>query len=86
MGLRAVGFEPGARADFVVLDADQTDLACVGEAELLDAWIFSTGRRAILKVAAGGELVVENGRHRARERIDARYRAVVAGLLKDSRS
>jgi formiminoglutamate deiminase len=86
MGLQAVGLAPGARADFVVLDADQTDLASVGEAELLDAWIFSTGRRAVLKVAAGGELVVENGRHRARERIDARYRAVVAGLLKDSRS
>lgn len=84
MGLTAPGLVPGGRADFVVLDLEQTDLACAGEAELFDTWIFSTGRRAVHRVAVGGEVVVDNGRHRDREPIDKRYRAVVAKLLKES--
>lgn len=83
LGLTTPGLVAGGRADFVVLDLEQTDLASAAQTDLFDTWIFSTGRRAVHKVAVGGQVVVEHGRHRAREAIDARYRAVVAKLLKD---
>src|SRR5207237_260077 len=44
LALPGTGLVVGARADFVVLDHDQPDLASAPEAELLDTWIFSTGR------------------------------------------
>ena len=84
LGLGPVGLEPSARANFVVLDVDHPDLTAASDASLLDTWIFSTGRRAIHKVATGGEVVVEGGRHRDRDRIDRRYRSVVAALLEDT--
>jgi formiminoglutamate deiminase len=80
LGLRSVGLQPGAAADFVMLDADHPDLADAPDANLLDAWIFAIGRRAVRKVVAGGETVVEGGRHIARERIDRSYRTAVAKL------
>jgi formimidoylglutamate deiminase len=86
LALGAAGFTPGARSNFIVLDHEHPDLANTDETHLVDTWIFSTGRRAIRKVAVGGELVVENGRHRDRDRIDGRYKTVVARLLKDTGS
>jgi formiminoglutamate deiminase len=86
LGLGSAEMTVGARADFVVLDAEQTDLACVGDDNLLDAWIFSAGRQAIQKVVVDGEIVVEGGRHRARARIDARYRAAIAKLSEGAAS
>jgi formiminoglutamate deiminase len=80
LGLAQAGLAPGARADFLVLDRDQADMAASGDEALLDTWIFSTGRRALLKVVAGGEVVVEGGRHVNRAAIDARYRAAIAKL------
>ncbi|MBI3436876.1 MAG: formimidoylglutamate deiminase [Proteobacteria bacterium] len=69
----------GRRADFVVLDRDDPDLA--GDpAHWLDAYVFVGGRRMIDKVIVGGERLVERGRHAARARIAGRYRAVVARL------
>jgi len=64
---------PGCRADIVVLDADQPDLACVDGDRWVDAWIFVAGRAAVQSVIAGGALVVTNGQHRDREAITARY-------------
>ncbi len=84
LGLGPAGLQPGAPADFVVLEADQTDLAMVGEEHWLDAWIFALGRRGVDKVAVNGEIVVEGGRHRARDAIDARYRAAIAELSTES--
>jgi formiminoglutamate deiminase len=84
LGLGAAGLRPGAPADFVVLDALHTDLATVGEDNWLDAWIFALGRRGVDKVVVSGEIVVDGGRHRARDAIDARYRAAVAKLSTES--
>ncbi len=81
LGLGPSGLVAGARTNFVVLDAAHPDLAQADDARLLDTWIFSTGRRAILKVVAGGRTVVENGRHLDRDRIDARYGAALAKLM-----
>jgi formimidoylglutamate deiminase len=72
--------EPGRRADLVILDADHPDLAG-GPDHWLDAFLFVGGRRLIRTVIAGGEIVVEDGRHRQHDRISAAYRRTIARLL-----
>jgi formimidoylglutamate deiminase len=71
----------GRRADIVVLDANHPDLAARRGDQWLDAWIFAAGRDAMRSVVAGGQKVVEAGRHRGRSAIEARYKAVVANLI-----
>jgi formimidoylglutamate deiminase len=69
----------GARADFVVLDAD--DPALCGDLEtLLDRYIIAGSQRALRDVFVGGVQVVEAGRHRRREAIARNYRATLAKL------
>ncbi|RAI43625.1 formimidoylglutamate deiminase [Rhodoplanes roseus] len=75
----------GKRADLVVLDTTHPDLACVSGDRaidrLIDLWLFVAGRDAVKTVMAGGSLVVEAGRHRARDAITARYVATLARIL-----
>ncbi len=71
---------PGVRADIVTLDADHPAFAAAGPGSWLDAWIFSGGRNAIASVIAGGEMVVEAGRHLARDAVVTRYRATMRRL------
>ena len=79
---RRVGaIEVGRRADIVLLDATHPDIAAGTGDHWLDAWIFVVGRAAVRAVLVGGECVVANGRHRTREPITRRYRAVVQRLL-----
>ena len=61
--------------------ASHPDLASRQGDQWLDAWIFVAGRAVVKTVLVGGEAVVEAGRHRGREAIEARYKSVVAGLL-----
>jgi formimidoylglutamate deiminase len=70
----------GARADIVLLDENHADLAARRGDQWLDAWIFVGGRAAVRTVLVGGATVVEAGRHTMRYVIEARYRAVVAGV------
>jgi formimidoylglutamate deiminase len=58
-----------------------TDDATVTLEESLDHWLFSTDNAAIVSVERGGVRLVEGGRHRDRDRIAARYRKTLAGLL-----
>ena len=71
---------PGMRADFVCLDMGCPDLEGRSGDELLDAWVFVHGRQLIDRVYAGGQLVVDGGRHRLRDRIGARYRSAINAL------
>ncbi|MGP0089112.1 MAG: formimidoylglutamate deiminase [Xanthobacteraceae bacterium] len=74
--------EPGRRADIVTLDADHPDLT--GDSgHCLDAYVFVAGPRLIQTVIAGGEIVVEGGRHRHHETITAAYRRSLARLLEN---
>ena len=67
------GLEAGASADLVVLEADhEGDRA-------LDHVIFAQGR--VSDVWCQGKRQVEAGRHRAREAVTKRYRAVLKTLL-----
>jgi formimidoylglutamate deiminase len=84
LGLPVGAIAPGHRADFLVLDADHPDLAGRARDTVLDTWIFAQGRSLIRDVIAGGRIVVENRRHRERERIDAAYRRTLRKLLYDA--
>ena len=79
---RPVGaIAPGCRADLVLLDADQADLAAGSGDHWLDAWIFVAGRAAVRDVLIGGVAVVSDRRHRAHDAITRRYIASLQRLL-----
>lgn len=77
-----VGLAPGARADIVTLDTAHPSLAGRARDAIIDGWIFAAGSGAIDCVWAGGDKVVEGGRHKlrqaARERFNASVRRLVA--------
>ncbi|TGN88948.1 formimidoylglutamate deiminase [Bradyrhizobium yuanmingense] len=77
-----VGLTPGARADIVTLDTAHPSLAGRAHDAVIDGWIFAAGGAAIDCVWAGGNKVVEGGRHKlrqpARERFNTSMRRLVA--------
>ncbi|HEX7390553.1 MAG TPA: formimidoylglutamate deiminase, partial [Acidiphilium sp.] len=78
---QAIGaIAPGLRADIVVLDRDGTDLAALPSGRWLDQFVFVGGLRLIDRVYAGGRMVVEQGRHIAREATAARFRPALRRL------
>ena len=82
-GARACGFVTGAieaeaRADLVVLDAEEPGLAGHGAATLLDAAIFGPCRTPVKHTMVGGRWRVRDGRHPDEEAILARFRSAVA--------
>jgi formiminoglutamate deiminase len=76
-----VGLVPGARADIVTLDAAHPSLAGRRHDAFIDGWIFAAGSGAIDCVWAGGDKVVEGGRHRLRQTARERFNASVRRLL-----
>jgi len=71
-GARALGqpvgeLRPGARADWLVLDADHPSLAGTPPERALDRLVFGGGRAAIREVMVAGRTVVRDGRHALRE-------------------
>lgn len=80
LGAKA-GFEVGAPADIVTLDANHPTLAArTGEA-IVDSWIFAAGREAVDGVWRRGRQVVANGRHLKRPEIARRYTTALRRLL-----
>lgn len=79
---RVGSIAPGFRADLVVLDDSHPDLAGRSGDAVLDTWIFSTGRALVRAVIVDGERVVDDTRHRDRDRIDREYRLVAERLLR----
>jgi formiminoglutamate deiminase len=76
-----VGLTPGARADIVTLDAAHPSLAVRARDAIIDGWIFAAGNSAIDCVWAGGDKVVEGGRHRLRQAARERFNASMRGLV-----
>ena len=83
-GRQATGAEGGLAvdlpADIVGLDADAVGFAGRRGDAILDSWIFG-GERAIRSVWRRGKPVVVEGRHIARDAIEARYRKALAVVL-----
>jgi formimidoylglutamate deiminase len=85
-GAQALGQPVGAidlghRADFLVLDESHPDLIGRSGDAVLDTWIFAGNRSLIRRVIAQGHTLVEGGRHRDRERVDAKYLRLMARLM-----
>jgi len=74
------GIAPGCSADLVSLDAHHPSLAGKPAEQILDAFLFASGRAAIDCVWRRGECVVRGGRHRARDAVAERYRRAIAGF------
>jgi len=84
-GAQALGREigrlaPGARADLLVLDAENPILLGRTGDRLIDAFIFAGNVNPVRDVMVGGRWVVEQGRHEAEESVRARFRTVMDEL------
>lgn len=82
-GAQALAREAGAiatgkMADIVVLDSSHPNLAHLSGDSWLDAYIFTSPRRAISDVFVAGHHVVQDGEHRQRASIEARYKRTLA--------
>jgi formimidoylglutamate deiminase len=75
------GIAQGARADIVSLDITHPSLAGRRGDPILDGFIFAAGADAIDCVWAGGNKVVEGGRHRLRQRARDRFNATIRSLV-----
>lgn len=80
LGRSCGALQAGYLADIVCLDGNSLALAGAREDEILDTWIFAGDDRLVTEVWSAGRHVVEGGRHRTREAIEARYRKVLARL------
>jgi cytosine/adenosine deaminase-related metal-dependent hydrolase len=65
-----------ATGDIVALDAGN-----FRDDAVLDHWLFSADNAAILSVERGGVRLVEQGSHRDREHLAARYKKTLSRLL-----
>jgi formiminoglutamate deiminase len=79
LGIARSGLRVGASADLVSLDVADPVLAGRSGDTLLDSWIFGGGKLDC--VWRQGTKWVENGCHRVREAIAARYKQAVAGIV-----
>lgn len=76
------GLAVGAPADFIVLDGAHPLLQGAGGDLILDRLIYADSRRPMIaETHVGGVRLVERGRHRDRERIDAAVAPVLARLM-----
>ncbi|HEX4766255.1 MAG TPA: formimidoylglutamate deiminase [Lichenihabitans sp.] len=81
-GARALGagtaaLAPGGRADIVVLDPNHPALYGRSGDALLDSWIFGAATSPVRDVFALGKHVVRDGRHVARQNIEAAFRRAI---------
>lgn len=79
-GFKQWGLEPGARADFLVLDARASGLLGVPEASMLDALVFASQGEAIRDVFVAGVPVISDGRHAQQQRIAEAFEHAMRSL------
>jgi formiminoglutamate deiminase len=79
LGVAGDGIAAEAAADFVALDPSGVTLAGKRGDAVLDAWIFAAATRPD-RVWVRGRLLVENGRHVARDAIAGRFREAMLQL------
>ncbi|WBT05260.1 formimidoylglutamate deiminase [Brevundimonas vesicularis] len=77
----ASGLSVGASADIVSLDTSGVAFAGRSGDAVLDSWIFGAPAGSIRSVWRAGREVVKDGRHIARDGIEARYRKALSAVL-----
>ena len=80
LGRKCGRIEPGARADFIVLNPDMGVMTGKLRDHILDTAVFAASRNPVKDVMAGGRWVVQNGRHRREDHYRAKFRAVLAKI------
>ncbi|MEO1494634.1 MAG: formimidoylglutamate deiminase [Pseudomonadota bacterium] len=80
LGRASGAIEEGIWADLVALDGDALALAGLDGDALLDGWIFAGDDTIVKDVWSAGRHVVRDGRHIARDRIEAAYRSAITDL------
>ena len=81
LGEPKLGLAEGGPADMLSLDAAHPALIGRSGDAILDAFVFSARGAMLDCVWRAGKKLVERGRHRQREAVLARFRAVMARLL-----
>ena len=71
----------GAYADIVSLDGNSPFLVGREGDQILDAWIFCAGNRAVDCVWSAGRKLVTHGRHFSHEDIAAKFSAAMRALV-----
>lgn len=79
-GRQAGSIAVGQWADLMALDAGSVVLEGHAGDGQLDAWIFAGNDGLVTDVWSAGRHLVQGGRHRARDAVEARYRRVMADL------
>ncbi|EKF60713.1 N-formimino-L-glutamate deiminase [Agrobacterium albertimagni AOL15] len=80
-GLKTSGIRVGARADLVVLDGANPFIVAAKDDQILDRWIFALGSEAVRDVMVRGDVVVQEGRHWAEERINSDFARALKRIL-----
>ena len=81
LGRKMGAIAPGRRADLVVLDGEQPDLAARGGDAIANALLFSGATELVRDVMVAGHWVVRERRHALEQKAAARYARAVAELL-----
>lgn len=79
-GQQTSGIHIGARADLIVLDGSNPFVGTSTGDQVLDRWLFALGSEAVRDVMAGGQWVVQDGRHRNEDEINRAFRKVLLKL------
>jgi formiminoglutamate deiminase len=80
LGVPAVGLVAGGPADLISLDTSAAPFVATQPDQWLDHWIFAARRPMVDCVWRAGRKLVQGGRHVHAERIERRYREVLARL------
>ncbi len=72
---------PGFLADLVVLDGQAACFEGTDPTGFLDQWVFAADDGLVRDLWSAGRHCVSEGRHVARERIEANYRAAIKSML-----
>jgi formimidoylglutamate deiminase len=81
LGRRMGAIAPGMRADLVVLDPENPDLAGRTGDAIANALVFSGARSPVRDVMVAGRWVVRKGRHRKAEAAASAYKKALKQLL-----
>ncbi|MFV0514392.1 MAG: formimidoylglutamate deiminase [Jhaorihella sp.] len=81
LGRAAGGIAVGRLADLVAIDSTAPSLCALGRDRIFDGLVFAANDRVVTDLWSAGRHSVRDGRHIAHERIVARYRAALIGLL-----
>ncbi|MGM9515927.1 formimidoylglutamate deiminase [Roseateles sp. DB2] len=79
-GFRQWGLEPGARADFLVLDPAASGLLGLPSASVLDGLVFASQGEVLQSVHVAGQQRLQQGRHERQAEISGRFAVAMEAL------